>query len=112
MINMAQEYVLSKEKSELGNIAINKKVFELIAQIEVEEEAPNVLPDNSRFKNAVNCKITKDQLILTLDLKVAYSKNVNDICAKLQNRIIDSIKHMSGYDVDQVDIKVTGFIFN
>ncbi len=109
---MAQEYVLSKDKSELGSIAINKKVFELIAQIEVEEEAPNVIPDSSRFKNAVNCKITNDQLIITVDVKVSYSKNVNDVCARLQNRIVDSIKHMSGYDVDQVDIKVTGFIFN
>lgn len=109
---MAQEYVLSKEKSELGNIAINKKVFELIAQIEVEEEAPFVLPDSSRFKNAVNCKIADDQLILTVDVKVSYSKNVNDVCARLQNRIVESIKHMSGYEVDQVNIKVTGFIFN
>lgn len=108
---MAIEYVLVKESSEIGKIGINKKVFESIALIEIQEEANKVLPEFTRFKQAVNCRITKDQLILTIDIKMMYGLNVNEVCSRLQNRIFESIEHMTGYAVDIIDIKVTGFIF-
>lgn len=108
---MAQEYILVKESNEFGQIGISKKVFESIARIEIGEESNRMLPDSSRFKNAVNCKITKDQLILTVDVRLDYNLNVNEECAKLQNKIFQSIKFMTGYDVDVIDVKVTGFIF-
>lgn len=108
---MAQEYILVKESNEFGHIGISKKVFESIASIEIGELTGNMLPDSTRFKNAVNCKITKDQLILTVDVRLDYNLNVNEECAKLQNKIFQSVKYMTGYSVDVIDIKVTGFIF-
>ena len=38
-------------------------------------------------------------------------RHILEICAKLQNKIYDSIKHMSEYAPDVIDIKVTGFLF-
>lgn len=108
---MAQEYIAVKGKNELGMIAINKTVFQTIAQIAVEEEDKVVLAESSAFKSPLTCKIADDQLVLNVDIKVHYSANVNECCARLQNRIYDSIKHMSEYAPDVIDIRVTGFIF-
>lgn len=108
---MAQEYICIKKENEIGHIAINKKVFESIASIELSEEMGKAIPDSSRFKNAVNCKITKDAIVLGIDLKVGYQMNVNEICSRLQEKIYQSILHMTGVKLDLIDIKVTGFIF-
>ena len=51
---MAQEYICLKKTNEIGSIAINKKVFESIARIEIGEDETQFVPDSSRFKNAVN----------------------------------------------------------
>ena len=108
---MAQEYICIRKTSDVGQIAINKKVFESIARIEIDEEQNQLVPDSSRFKNAVNCKIDKDSIILTIDIKVGYQLNVNEICSRLQDKIYNSILHMTGVKMDLIDIKVTGFIF-
>lgn len=108
---MAQEYIAVKQKNDLGMIAISKAVFQTIAEIAVSEEEKVVLADVTPFKYPLNCKISDDQLVVSLDIKVQYSANVNEVCAKLQNRIYESIQHMSEYAPDVIDIKVTGFIF-
>lgn len=108
---MAQEYICIKKTNDLGHIAINKKVFESIARIEIGEEETQLIPDSTRFKNAVNCKISNDSLVLNVDLKINYQLNVNEICSRLQDKIYHSILHMTGVKMDLIDIKVTGFIF-
>ena len=108
---MAQEYICIKKSNDYGQIAINKKVFESIAVIEIGEEEKTVLPDSSRFKNAVSCRVSKNSLVLNVDVKVNYQQNVNEICSRLQDKIYNSILHMTGVKMDMIDIKVTGFIF-
>ena len=108
---MAQEYICIKKTNDLGQIAINKKVLESIARIEIGEEEAALIPDPSRFKEAVNCKISNDSITLTIDIKIGYQLNVNDICSRLQDKIYNSILHMTGVKMDLIDIKVTGFIF-
>lgn len=108
---MAQEYICIKKTNDLGSIAINKKVFESIARIEISEEDAQLLPDPSRFKNTVSCKISNEGLVLNIDLKIHYQMNVNEVCSRLQDKIFNSILHMTGVKMDLIDIKVTGFIF-
>ena len=108
---MAQEYICIKRTNEVGQIAINKKVLESIARIEIEEEQAQLQPDSTRFKNAVNCKISNDSIALTVDIKVGYQLNVNEICSRLQDKIYNSILHMTGVKMDMIDIKVIGFMF-
>ena len=107
---MAQEYLLAKNKNQLGQIALSKSVFETIAKIAVEEEEQLALADGA-FRSALTCKITDDQLIITLDVKVKYLANVEEICARLQAKIYDSISHMSDYSPDVIDIRIVGFLF-
>lgn len=108
---MAQEYICIKKSNEFGQIAINKKVLESIALIEVGDEEISLLPDSTRFKNAVHCKVSKDSITLAIDIKIGYQLNVNEICSRLQDKIYNSILHMTGVKMDLIDIKVTGFIF-
>ncbi|MEG0824054.1 MAG: Asp23/Gls24 family envelope stress response protein [Erysipelotrichaceae bacterium] len=109
---MAQEYIAVKQKNEIGLIALNKSVFTTMVKIAVEEEENVELAENNTpFKSSCNAKIVEDQLVINLDVKVKYSANVNDVCAKLQNKIFESIEHMSEYTPDVIDIKVVGFIF-
>ena len=77
---MAQEYLLAKNKNQLGQIALSKSVFETIAKIAVEEEE-----------------------------QLAFA--VEEICARLQAKIYDSISHMSDYSPDVIDIRIVGFLF-
>ena len=108
---MAQEYLLAKNKNNLGQIALSKSVFETIAKIALEEEEQLALAEAGPFKSALNCKITDDQLVMTLDVKVKYQVRVEDVCARLQAKIYDSISHMSDYTPDVIDIRIVGFIF-
>lgn len=108
---MAQEYIALKQKNDIGVIALSKSVFQTIAQIAVEEEENVALGDATPFKYPLSCKISNDQLVISLDIKVKYSVNVNEACSRLQSRIHDSIAHMSDYTPDIIDIKVIGFLF-
>lgn len=109
---MAQEYIASKEKNDLGLIALNKSVFQTIAKIVIDEDDKIKLKESSKpFKNAISCRIQDDQLIFEADVKINYLANVNDICNKVQKKIFENIEHMTGIRVDVIDLHVIGFIF-
>lgn len=108
---MAQEYIALQQRNEIGLIALSKSVFQTIAEIAVEEEENIALADSAPFNLPLSCKIKNDQLILTLDIKVKYNVNTNDICSRLQSKIYESISHMTDYTPDVIDIHVTGFMF-
>ncbi len=109
---MAQEYIALKENNNDGMIALSKSSFATIANIVIEEDENVKLTEMSTpFKYPLVCKITDDKLILMMDVKVKYSVNVNDACTKLQGKIFENIEHMTGFKPDQIDIRVSGFMF-
>ena len=112
MANKAQEYILLKDKDEeTGLIALAKGVFETISHISIEEEEGFQLAENTAFKQAVQCKVTKNKLNVAVEVKVKYGHNVNQACEKLQERISSNISQMTNLKCNLVDIKVIGFIF-
>lgn len=109
---MAQEYIALKERNNAGVIALSKSAFQTIAKIVIEEDENMKLAESATpFKYPIVCKIANDQLILSVDVKVKYSANVNDACSKVQRKIFENIEHMTGYTPDVIDIRVVGFIF-
>lgn len=109
---MAQEYIALKERNNTGIIALSKSAFQTIAKIVIEEDENLKLAESSTpFKYPISCKIANDQLILSVDVKVKYSANVNDACNKVQRKIFENIEHMTGYTPDVIDIRVVGFMF-
>ena len=55
--------------------------------------------------------IEENHLRLTIPVKVHYKANVTDVCAKLQNKIFESISYMTEFKPDSIEIQVVGFIF-
>lgn len=109
---MAQEYIALREANDLGTIALSTSAFQTIANIVIQEDCNLKLAEISKpFKYPVTCKIVTERLTLTIDVKVKYSANVNDACAKVQSKIFENIEHMTGYTPDVIDIRVVGFIF-
>ena len=94
---MAQEYIALKERNNAGVIALSKSAFQTIAKIVVEEDENIRLADSATpFKYPISCKIVNDQLILSIDIKVKYSVNVNEESSKVQSKIFENIEHMTG----------------
>ena len=85
---MAQEYIALKDNNKIGVIALNKSAFQTIAKNVIEEdERLKLAESNAPFKYAITCKIVNDQLILSIDIKVKYSVNVNEESSKVQSKI-------------------------
>lgn len=105
---MAQEYLAIKGK-ENGMVAISTNVIETIAKICVDEDKDSSLGDTSYFKNAINCKMVEDKIVLNLKVKVNYNANVNEVCSRLQTQIFDNVKHMTDCRIDTITVEVTGF---
>ena len=106
---MAQDYIVLDKKNENGLIAINKSVFESIAEISISD-IDNALPiKGTRFNKPVNIKIDHGVLSITADIRVKYGANVNATAELLQNKIYENILFMTGFKADNVTVNVDGF---
>lgn len=109
---MGQEYISINENQEIDIIALSKATFQTISEIVIEEEKNVKLASVATpFKTAINCKMSESDLMISVDVKVAFNSNVSDICCKVQKKIFENIKHMSGYTLNRIDVRVVGFIF-
>jgi uncharacterized alkaline shock family protein YloU len=107
---MANEYVLLKQKEDLGMIAITKHAFELITTFSIEDDEDVVL-HTSKFSRPVTVKLSNNKLHIKVDVNVKYGKNVNTVIDRLQEKIAKSIFNMTDYQSSSVDINVVGFVF-
>ena len=108
---MANEYISIREKDELGIIALTKGVFETITTITAKEETTVTLVDPTPFYRPVVCKVSKNALTISVDVKVKYGSNVSNVTEKLQNKIFQAIFNMTGLKCYMIDINVVGFLF-
>ncbi|MDI9518332.1 MAG: Asp23/Gls24 family envelope stress response protein [Erysipelotrichaceae bacterium] len=106
---MSKEYILLKEKSDSGIIALNKSVFESIVEISQDDiEGFQKIP-TTRFSKPVSVKIVKNKLHISVDVNVKYGANVNSISKKLQNKIYNNILQMTGLKTSEITINVISF---
>ena len=106
---MAQDYVVIEKNEENGMIAINKSVFESIANISIDDIENVVAIKQGRFNKPVTVKIEKGQLYVSVDVKVKYGANVNATAELLQNKIYENILFMTGFNASDVAVIVEGF---
>lgn len=78
---MAIDYVVLNEKSENGLMAINKSVFESIADISMKD-IEDVKVSFNPFARPIQIKIEDNKLNITADVKVKYGVNVSATCEK------------------------------
>ena len=110
---MAQEYVLIQpDHAHLGQIALTKEVFEMIARIACEEEDGVAGLDVGPLKSPVLCKIQDNLLNVHVEVKIKYGSNVSKVCEDLQQKIFQAVLQMTDLKCNLIDIKVAGFAFN
>ena len=107
---MAQDYVMLKESSRNGTIAINKIVFHSIALISLQE-VQNVVPAEGYMAKPVTVKIDKNRLNVEANIKVKYGENAAVASGQVQNRIYENILFMTGYKPASVTVNVQNFEF-
>lgn len=108
---MAHDHILLSSKQLYGNIKIKTDVFYSIVLLAVEEEKRAQL-DKRSFKYAVDVSVDANELMIKLDVKILYGKNVNDVCKSLQDKIIYQIELMTGLVAKKIDVNVIGFMIN
>jgi len=104
------DYVVLKEKSSSGMIAINKSVFQVIAEITLQDIENIVIPEQMSFqRKPVSVKIENNTLKVEADVRLKYGANVTDACGLAQSKIYENITFMTGYKPGSVKVNVIGF---
>jgi uncharacterized alkaline shock family protein YloU len=105
---MAQEYVVLKESGEMGRIAINKTVFQSIAEISLKD-VEDIVPVESRFAKSVCVSIEDNKLKISADVRVKYGANAGTVSSQVQNHIYENILFMTGFKTSDITVNVVGF---
>ena len=107
---MAQDYViLNKDNAENGLIAINKSVFQSIAEISIDDIENAVRTETTKFSRPVTIRIQDNHLMIDVDIRIRYGANVNATCELVQNKIYENILFMTGYRTSDISVNVSGF---
>lgn len=107
---MAQDYVvLNKSSNENGLIAINKSVFQSIAEISIDDIDNAIRVEETKWTRPVTVRIIENKLHISADVKVRYGANVNTTCELVQNKVYENILFMTGFHPSEVTVNVIGF---
>lgn len=106
---MGQQYITIEETNEVGVIALSKSVFEMITDITVSEVENVEKAQGNKFFQPIQCIIDKNELAISISVRVKYGANVNRECETLQHRIHQNILQMTNFDCKKININVNGF---
>lgn len=108
-INLLMDYVVLQKDVGSGMIAINKSVFQAIAEITMKDIENVIYTPTSFSKKTISVKVEDNQLRIEADVRVRYGANVSETCGLAQSKIYENIVFMTGYKPSSVKINVTGF---
>ncbi len=117
---MDRETVKIHEKEEIGEVHIANEVVAIIAGLaatEVEGVAGMSgsltgdlveLLGKKNLSKGVLVEVNDETLSLELSLIVSLGISIPDVCAKVQEKVKNSVETMTGLKVDEINIKVAG----
>ena len=109
---MATEYIVSKNReNKLGIIGLSTAVFELIAESAVEEIGDVRVAARTGLKKSITCKVVNSYIVITMNVVVNRSNNINDVSSLIQQRVHDSIVQMTDFRDVIVNVNVVGFYY-
>lgn len=106
---MAQDYVKLEENNGYGMIAMNKSVFQSIAEISINDIENAVRIQETRFAKPLQVRIEKNRLYVDADIKIKYGAGVESTGELVQNKIYENILFMTGFKASEVTVNVIGF---
>lgn len=107
---MAQEYIYLSESNDNGNLALNNDVFKEITCISIKR-VENCYPAK-KDNDSATVKISKDKLIVDVEIKLKQGINISRTCEKLQNKIFLNIFQTTEIKPSEINIKVVGFVYD
>ncbi len=109
--SMANEYVISKRDEKLGTVQLSKSVFESIIRITLEEMEGVFIVDTS-WKSGVVPVVHKDNdLSVMVDVKLRYGLSAQRVSMNIQEKVVNVIKQTTDVVIKNVDVKISGFVF-
>ena len=108
---MAQDFIQIETPKLLGKMHIKKDVFHSIVMLAVQEEK-RALIEKKGLKHIIDVNIKDNQLSISMDVKIHYGKNVNDVCKSIQDKVNYQIEQMTGLTAKKVDVNVVGFMIS
>lgn len=106
---MADYVVLNNNSGNYGMIAINKRVFQSIAEYSIDDIENAVRVPATRWNNPVTAKVEDNKLVIDADIHIKYGASVSATCELVQNKIYENILFMTGYKTSNVSVNVIGF---
>ena len=106
------EYLaLPVEGNQLGLTTISKLAVETIAATAVLELENVKLLEKTNFRNPVICRIVDNALTLSVDIRINYNSNIDDVCLLVQKKINQVLSQTIELTCKEIDVRVVGFIF-
>lgn len=103
---MAREFYSIENYKNHGKIGISHQVFEEISNYVIKEiDGVESLDSPSRKHNTV-CKLVRDQVYLTISIRVRYGINVNEIVNKIHNRVSQTILNMTEIMPAKIEVNI------
>ncbi|HPX46146.1 MAG TPA: Asp23/Gls24 family envelope stress response protein [Bacteroidales bacterium] len=104
------DYIVAKNREHnIGIIGLSTAVFESIAAFSLEDISGIKVVPSTRFKKNVTCKVEEGKININLNVTVKTGNNINEICRKVQNHIVNVIDNMTDFNDVVVNLDVRGF---
>ena len=106
---MAKEFYLIENYKKNGKIGIYHQVFEEIARyIAVEVDGVEFLEETSSLfkKQDIVCKIIKDEVYISINVRIRYNFNVGEVSQIIQDRVSQMIHQLTEIMPKKVDVNV------
>lgn len=115
---------MSEDKNSLGKVEISPEVIEVIAGIATSEiDGVGMLRGNfasgvaerlgrkSAHGKGVKVDLGEDGLKIEVYVITKYGVSIPDVCQKIQENIVQTLKNMTAIEVLSVDVHVVGVHF-
>ena len=106
---MAKEFYLIENYKKNGKIGISHQVFEEIARyVTVEVDGVEFLDESSSLlkKQDIVCKIINDEVYIVINVRIRYNFNVGEVSQIIQDRVSQTILHMTEIMPKKVDVNL------
>lgn len=113
-----------QENTKFGEVRIADDVISMIAAISATEVegvtgmAGNITSEIisklgvKNLSRGVKVAIDEESVIVELALELKYGVNLPEVCAKVQDKVKNSVENMTGLTVDAVNIRIAGISFD
>ena len=109
-----------QENTKFGEVRIADDVISMIAAISATEVegvtgmAGNITSEIisklgvKNLSRGVKVTIDEESVIVELALELKYGVNLPEVCAKVQDKVKNSVENMTGLNVEEVNVHVQG----